>query len=402
MLALAAGTRHPARAGTEGATTTAGQPTWSASGDHPAAAGGTGDERLIRIANPKQPAPRSRPAVPDPGPPCPTCPYVIVLGIAQDGGVPQAGSKDHRGWDDPALRRRVASLGLVDPASGGRWLFDATPDFREQLHELDRAAPVDGVPGLEGIFLTHAHIGHYTGLMFLGHESIGARGVTVFAMPRMSAFLGGNGPWDQLIRYGNIALATLQDGEPVRLNDRLTVTPFIVPHRQEYSEVAGFTIDGPGRSVLFIPDIDSWEEWEAEGTRIEQMIAKVDVAFLDGTFYAAGEIPGRDMSGFPHPFITRSMERFASLPAAEKAKIRFIHLNHTNAALRPDSEARRSILSNGFRVAEEGERVDLQQTATRAFATAAHGDPQSIAIMKMVGMKAPDATPRGVGQGTRP
>ncbi|MFQ5568455.1 MAG: MBL fold metallo-hydrolase [Rhodothermales bacterium] len=286
-------------------------------------------------------------------------PFLVVLGIGQDGGVPQAGTKAHRGWDDPAFKRLVVSLGVVDPVTGQRWLFEATPDLREQLHRLDTVFPVEAKPGLAGIFLTHAHMGHYTGLMYLGHESMGTQGVPVYAMPRMHAYLSTNGPWDQLIRYRNITLQPLADGTPVRLNDRLTVTPFLVPHRQEYTEVVGYRIDGPTRSVLFIPDIDSWEEWDAQGTRIEALIARVDVAYLDASFYANGEIPGRDMSGFPHPFITHSMERFAPLPPAERAKVRFIHLNHTNPALWPGSEARRTIEQNGYRVAEEMERFEL-------------------------------------------
>ena len=289
----------------------------------------------------------------------PADPYLIVLGIAQDGGVPQAGTKVHPGWDDPTQKHLVVSLALIDPATSQRWLFEATPDFREQLYRLDTVFPVDEKPGLSGIFLTHAHMGHYTGMMYLGHESMGAQGVPVYAMPRMHDYLSTNGPWNQLVRYNNIALQPLSDGVPVRLTDRLSVTALLVPHRQEYSEVVGFRIDGPNRSVLFIPDIDSWEDWDAEGTRIEDQIAEVDVAYLDATFYANGEIPGRDMSGFPHPFITHSMERFAPLPEAERAKVRFIHLNHTNPALHPDSEARRTIEQNGFRVAKALERVDL-------------------------------------------
>ena len=286
-------------------------------------------------------------------------PYLIVLGIAQDGGVPQTGDAAHPGWTDPDHRRLVVSLGLVDPASGERWLFEATPDLPEQLHRLDTLAPVDDRPGLSGIFLTHAHLGHYTGLMFLGHESLGAQGVPVYAMSRMADYLRTNGPWSQLVRYENIVLHTLADRTPVRLNERLTVTPLRVPHRQEFSEVVGFRIEGPNRSVLFIPDIDSWGEWDAEGTRIEDEIARVDVAYLDATFYANGEIPGRDMSGFPHPFIAHSMARFASLPEAERAKVRFIHLNHTNPALWPESEARGTIEASGFRMAEEDEVAAL-------------------------------------------
>jgi len=286
-------------------------------------------------------------------------PYVVVLGVAQDGGVPQAGSTGAAGWQDPSRRRLVVSLGLVDPITGDRWMFEATPDFRLELERLDEIYPVAKRPGLDGIFLTHAHIGHYTGLMFLGHESMGASGVPVYAMPRMGQFLAQNGPWSQLVGYGNIELRPLADGIPVRLNDRLTVTPFLVPHRQEYAEVVGFRIDGPERSALFIPDIDSWEEWDAQGTRIEDVLADVDVAYLDATFYANGEIPGRDMSGFPHPFITHSMERFADLSAEVRDRVRFIHVNHTNPALWADSQARASIEAAGFHMAEPLERQGL-------------------------------------------
>ncbi|MEM6645526.1 MAG: MBL fold metallo-hydrolase [Bacteroidota bacterium] len=297
----------------------------------------------------------------DPTPAQPTdALFLVVLGIGQDGGVPQAGNTADAGWTDPAKRRHVVSLAVVDPVTRQRWLFDATPDLPEQLYHLDQIAPTDAPkPGLNGVFLTHAHIGHYTGLMYFGHEVMGAQQVPVHAMPRMADFLRTNGPWSQLVRYGNIDLRTLQADSAIVINDRLRVTPLLVPHRQEFSEVVGFRIEGPTASALFIPDIDSWEDWDAEGTRIEDEIAKVDVAYLDATFYANGEIPGRDMSGFPHPFITHSMERFADLPASEKAKVRFIHLNHTNPALWEGTEARRTIAENGFRVAVEGEWVEL-------------------------------------------
>ena len=286
-------------------------------------------------------------------------PYLVVLGIAQDGGVPQAGTKEHKGWDDETFAHRVVCLAIVDPKTSQRWMIDCTPDFPSQLHSLDEVAPVEGKPGLSGIFLTHAHIGHYTGLVHLGHEVMGASDVPVYAMPRMHTFLSENGPWDQLVRYKNIVLEPLAAGTPIRLNNRLSIEPFLVPHRQEYSEVVGYRITGPSRSVLFIPDIDSWEEWAEEGSLIEEIIPTVDVAYLDATFFSDTEIPGRDMSGVPHPFITHSMERLAHLPTQQRATVRFIHLNHTNPALSPDSDARRTIHERGFRVADEMERVDL-------------------------------------------
>ena len=281
-------------------------------------------------------------------------PYVVVLGIAQDGGVPQAGGPDR------GLERLVVALALVDPVSGQRWLFEATPDFRSQLQALDALAPSrDLAPGLDGIFLTHAHMGHYVGLMFLGHESMGAAGVVVYVPPRFAAYLTDNGPWSQLVSYDNIDVRVQSPGDSVRLNHQLAVTSFRVPHREEFSEVVGYRIDGPHRRVLFIPDIDGWDDWDRTGVRLEDVLAGVDVAYLDGTFFADGEIPGRDMSGFPHPRIEETMDRLQALPAAERAKVRFIHLNHTNPALDPDSPERREIESRGFRVADEGECVGL-------------------------------------------
>lgn len=283
---------------------------------------------------------------------------LIVLGVAQDGGAPQFGNSFDPAWEDPSLKRLATSIAVVDRTADRRFLFEATPDMREQIYRLDEVMPVEARPGLDGIFLTHAHMGHYVGLMYLGFESMGASNVPVYAMPDMTNFLFTNGPWDQLVRYENITLEPLEDRVGVELGP-LTVTPFEVPHRQEYTEVVGYRIAGPDRSALFIPDIDSWEEWDEWGVAIEDMIASVDVAYLDATFFANGEIPGRDMSGFPHPFITHSMERFAPLADEEKAKIRFIHFNHTNRVRYPDSEERATVLAAGYGLADEGERYCL-------------------------------------------
>lgn len=284
---------------------------------------------------------------------------VVVLGVAQDGGVPQTGSFADTRWDDASRARQVVCLGIIDARANKRWMIEATPDFKRQLLELYRASNGAPRPVVDGIFLTHAHMGHYTGLMFLGHESMGAKNIPVYAMPKMSEFLQTNGPWEQLVRYGNIELRALAAGQPIQLADDLSIEPIAVPHRQEYSEVVGFRIKGPSRSILFIPDIDSWEQWDALGTRIEDLIATVDIAYLDGTFFANGEIPGRDMTGFPHPFIQHSLNRFATLSAAERAKIRFIHFNHTNPALDASSDASRIIHDAGMSTAREGERQSL-------------------------------------------
>lgn len=300
--------------------------------------------------SPNQPAPKQQCDV-----------SLTVLGVAQDGGKPQIANPQDPAWKDPSLRRLATSLALIDRRGGEpkRWLFEATPDIKEQLQRLDETAPVEGSLGVRGVFLTHAHIGHYAGLMMFGHEAAGAQNVTVYAMPRMADYLAENGPWSQLVHYHNIILAIMSEGQPELIADGIEVTPFLVPHRQEFSEVAGFRIRGPQKSAIFLPDIDSWEDWDAEGTRIEDIIASVDVAYLDATFYANGEIPGRDMSGFPHPFVSHSMARFESLPAEEKAKVRFIHMNHTNPLHNPEAPERDAVTQAGFHIAEEGEEYCL-------------------------------------------
>ena len=269
-------------------------------------------------------------------------PYVLVLGIAQDGGYPQAGCARPdcvAAWKNPKLRKHVASLAIVDPISNQRWMIDATPDFAEQLSMLDDRK-------LDGILLTHAHIGHYLGLAQLGREVMGTHDVKVYAMPRMRAFLDHNGPWDQLVRLHNIAIEPLEDGRELQLNERISVTPFIVPHRDEYSETVGFLVRGPARSILWLPDIDKWEKWP---TPIESVVARVDIAFVDGTFHDAGELPGRDLSEIPHPLMIETMKRLG----AAAAKVRFIHLNQSNPALRDPS------IVKPFQVATERERIRL-------------------------------------------
>ncbi len=291
----------------------------------------------------------------------PVTPFTVVLGIAQDGGVPQAGSFGDPRWDDRAQRKSVVSLGLVDPASGKRWIIDATPDFPRQLLELHRISGGPARPAVDGVFLTHAHIGHYPGLMYLGKESIGASRVPTYAMPRMRAFLEQNGPWSQLVSLGNIELKPLVAGEAVEPIPGVRVTPILVPHRAEFSETVAYRIELPGgKRVLWLPDIDSWRAWDDTGTRLEDVLATVDVAYLDGCFFADGELPGRDMSKVPHPLMTDTIARLAALPETERAKVRFIHLNHTNPALDPSSDAARVIRDAGMRVAEEGEIVAAQ------------------------------------------
>ncbi len=284
--------------------------------------------------------------------------YIYVLGVAQDGGYPQAGCykpECTRGWDDIDRRIFPTSLALIDEDNRLKYLFEATPAMPDQLADLQEIAP-DGQYIFNGLFLTHAHIGHYAGLVHFGREVMGARSVPVYAMPRMTEFLSTNGPWDQLVSLQNIGLRPLENARAVELAGGIRVTPFLVPHRDEYSETVGFRIDGPNRSAVFIPDIDKWSDWAAD---IREVIRSVDYALLDATFYADGELPNRDMSQIRHPYVTESMALFADMTEEEKSKIIFIHMNHTNPLLNPRSDEYDDVTDEGFQVASQGMRLRL-------------------------------------------
>jgi pyrroloquinoline quinone biosynthesis protein B len=248
---------------------------------------------------------------------------LVVLGRAQDAGIPQLGCTQAACVDRREGRKpveRVASLGLRNTRTGQAVLFDATPDLPSQLHTLTGGrAPAD-------IFLTHAHIGHYTGLMYLGRESINASKVPVYGTARMGAYLTSNGPWSQLVSLGNIAIHTIEYDRPVTIADGLRVTAFQVPHRDEFTDTVGYLIEGPNKKALFIPDIDQWSKWSRD---IRALADTVDYAFLDGTFASPGEIPGRSIADIPHPLMSDTRARLKGT----RAQLWFIHLNHTNPEL---------------------------------------------------------------------
>jgi len=281
--------------------------------------------------------------------------YITVLGIAQDAGFPQAGctkANCTQYWLGNEEKRHATSLGLVDKENGQTWMFEATPDFKEQLHHLSSESKITD---LSGIFLTHAHIGHYTGLINLGQEVMGASKIPVYAMPWMNLFLSENGPWSQLVEYNNIELINQAPDSTIHISSKLSVTPFIVPHRDEFSETVGYRIESANKKVLFIPDINKWEIWDRS---IIEEISKVDVAFLDATFFDQDELPGRDIKDIPHPFVEESLELFKDLPESERAKITFIHFNHTNPLILNSME-RRQVENLGFKVAFEGMKIGL-------------------------------------------
>ncbi|MBE2231444.1 MAG: pyrroloquinoline quinone biosynthesis protein PqqB [Chitinophagaceae bacterium] len=285
--------------------------------------------------------------------------FLVVLGITQDAGYPQTGCESSccaAYWNKKETRKYVSCLALVDRKAGQYWLLDATPDLPVQLKNLQHYLPLAPDYTPDGILLTHAHTGHYTGLMQFGREVQGAADIPVYAMPRMDSFLRHNGPWSQLIGLRNIRLLPLRSDSSFALNPSLRVRPILVPHRDEFSETVGFAVEGPAKKILYLPDIDKWDKWDRD---IGAMVNEYDLLFIDGTFYRNGELPGRDMREVPHPFVEETVWRLSHLPDSLKQRIHFIHFNHSNPLLKKTSEEKEQLRSAGFRAAEEGMLINL-------------------------------------------
>ncbi|HEX2282920.1 MAG TPA: MBL fold metallo-hydrolase, partial [Thermomicrobiales bacterium] len=234
----------------------------------------------------------------------------------------------------------------------------ATSAFEEQTHALWTRLPSSASHNGERfqppgqIILTHAHTGHYVGLWQLDRSVMAATSVRVVGPPLTIGLLRANEPWKQMERDGFITLESMPFGEPFEALPDVQLTHIEVPHRSEWTtDTAAIRIDGPNASVLYVPDIDSWDEWDRD---LIELAASVDVALVDGCFWQA---PNR--AGVPHPPIAETMDRLQGLADSGSTRVLFTHLNHSNPALTPGSVESREVERRGFCVACEGDRVEI-------------------------------------------
>ncbi|HVR31420.1 MAG TPA: MBL fold metallo-hydrolase [Acidimicrobiia bacterium] len=255
---------------------------------------------------------------------------LTVLGSGQDGGLPQAGAR-HR-LDDEARNGEIPERtgpSLLVEHDGLTLLCDVSADFRIQWWK--RTAPPDAIA------LTHAHIGHYAGLVHFGKEASAAVGVPVYATERMMRFLSTNAPWNALIDGGHLVAAS-----STAWSD-LDITLIPVPHRGEYTDTVAVSVGG---RALWLPDIDDWSRWPEAAA----VIGEHRLAFLDATFWSRDEIAHRSIDDIGHPLVPDTMERFAGL----ETRIVLTHLNHTNPLCDPRSPESATAHAAGYEVASDG------------------------------------------------
>jgi len=278
-----------------------------------------------------------------------------ILGSAQDGGVPQPGcycNHCKQAMRNPTFRRTAASLALILPEEDRWHLIDCTPDFKEQLIRVQTSHHLKGKI-MDSIFLTHAHMGHYPGISFLGKEAMNTHRLPVHVGDEMAHMLKNNAPWQKLIEDHNMSLQPLHHQTLHRINEHISIWPILVPHRNEFSETFGFWIEGKNKKVLYIPDIDSWEGWDMN---VMDRCSEADICILDGTFHSADDLSHikRDINQIPHPFMTTTMQRLERFAKNGETDIYFTHINHSNPVLNTNSPERVNLENRGFKIAYDG------------------------------------------------
>ena len=282
--------------------------------------------------------------------------YIYILGNVQDAGLPHIGCKHEfcKEKFNEFEEYFTTSIAVIDPLNKNYILFETTPDLPYQLNYLEKKIFKKFILP-ESVFITHAHIGHYAGLMYFGREALGSKDLNVNVLPRMANFLNTNGPWSQLVEINNINIREINFGKKTNHLNSISVTPIKVPHRDEYSETAAYEITGKRNKALFIPDIDKWEKWDKN---LIELVQEFDYLLLDATFYDSKEI-NRDISEIPHPLVSETISLLENLSLKDKSKVYFIHMNHTNTMLDPQSDLSEYIISNGFNIARLGLKLEL-------------------------------------------
>ena len=279
---------------------------------------------------------------------------VTLLGIAQDGGRPQAGcTRPCCQGLTPSDAVFPVALGITD--GDANHMIEATRCLGQQL-------TIWGQTSIDNVFLTHAHFGHVDGLGLFGKETMNAKNVGLYISSEMEHLVDRTPQWSLMVDQGVFAPSVFHDGDLIQLSSSLTIQPLMVPHRDELSDMHAFILRGPNRSLLFLPDHDTWKETltrhNASTIRSWLTSLKVDIALVDGTFWSSDELAGRNQDKVPHPPVSQTLEMLGSRKEDDPA-LYFIHLNHTNPLYDPNSGASEELTRSGWSVAAQGQRFTL-------------------------------------------
>ena len=289
---------------------------------------------------------------------------VTILGTAQDGGIPQAGCSCQRCLDahrDLKLRKYPVSLGILG-VDGTKHIIEITKNLSEQLVIWTPDKNELFIP--ETVSITHLHLGHIEGIGQLGKPVMGLREVDVYLSPNNKDIFDNRSDIVLMEDEGNIRTHSKNFYHPFEPKDGCGFSlQFIpIPHRSELGDNAAIIIKAEEKSILFMPDQDSWGDTldyhSKDNIRDFLKMFDIDEALIDGTFWSMDELPGRDISKIPHPTIKDSI-KLLGRKKEEDPEISFLHLNHSNPVNDLGSKQRKIVEKNGWRISEMGDVLKL-------------------------------------------
>ena len=278
---------------------------------------------------------------------------LVLLGIAQDGGRPQAGcSKSCCIGLGPNEHSFPTSLGII--GQDKLHIIDVTRSLGNQLQYLDNRVP-------DEVWLTHAHIGHIDGLGLFGRETMNVKGAKLHVSKLMLELINQTPHWQIMIQQGVFSIDVINNGES-RQSTGFSITPILVPHRGELSDTHAFIIRGDNKSLLYLPDHDSWDETLSlyGMNTIREWLASLqaDIALIDGTFWSYNELSERSQQVYSHPPIKQTIGMLGYKQQGDPDII-FFHLNHTNPVYDEWSEEHTKVVEMGWSIAKQGMRFKI-------------------------------------------
>lgn len=307
---------------------------------------------------------------------------ILVLGSAAGGGLPQWNCNcpvcQRARSGDPKVCPRTQSSLAVRADEGSWFLFNASPDLRQQLNDNPALHPTHGArhSPIGGVVVTNADIDHIAGLLTLRE---GQR-LSLYATARVHGTFDANQIFQvlnpEVVNRRKFTLDT-----PTRLETSDRISSGLV--------VEAFTV--PGKVALYLEDPTAGPNFGsvAEDTialRVEsetgddyfyyipgcaalpdglmQRLSGAPLVFFDGTLWHDDEMvtagtgvkTGKRMG---HMSISGEEGSLASFRTLEVKRKVFIHLNNTNPVLMDDSPERQSVTEEGWEVAYDGMEIQL-------------------------------------------
>jgi pyrroloquinoline quinone biosynthesis protein B len=291
---------------------------------------------------------------------------VRVLGTAAGGGLPQ--------WNcacDTCASARESGAGrtqdcLAVSGDGAAWhLVNASPDIRTQIIAAPELVPGPGrrETPLRGALFTSAELDHTLGLLALRE----AGEMTVYATATVLGALTDGLPVRRIIDpYGGFAWRALAAGEPLALDDRLSVEAVPIgskrpryaaalPDAADWVSAYRFTDRQTGGVLVYAPCLAEWSD------RVAAALDGAAGLLLDGSFFTDDEMARRAGGGatsrqMGHLPIEESLVHRA---AHSRTRWLYTHLNNTNPVLATGSPEHRSMVAAGAEVASDGMLLDL-------------------------------------------